>query len=251
MNDLNLNNFSYNKISDDVYLIGKNTMLKMNVNLIQNYVIDNKNKKVLYHREIGYFDDKSNTNLYNIKRSFDYFLSIENIKPNEYGFKEFIRIGLPEIMLLRNTLMGCIKWFNDSEYKDLYACNKDTKELIMPKKAPKIVIDSLPQHKFIALTPTIISFGTDEYPGVRMYLNSETNFVDISVPRFMGFVQAVIDVNLYMAAQNLLNYFGRPPFGSNIYIVPTTVNTVQSEISVPINRKISTKSNRSEFDKLL
>ena len=66
----------YNKISDDVYIIGKNIILRMNVVL---YNTTSNSNKIYFHREVNYFDNKANQEMRSIKRSFDYHLSIENI----------------------------------------------------------------------------------------------------------------------------------------------------------------------------
>ena len=236
----------YNKISDDVYIIGKNIILRMNVVL---YNTTTNSNKIYFHREVNYFDNKANQEMRSIKRSFDYHLSIENIKYTDQGYKEFIRIGLPEVMLLKNSLSQVISWFNSPEYSDLYTL-KGT-ELVLAKKPPKLVITPLPQNKFIAFSPVVIEYGADHIQGVRMYLNSEINYADITVPRFMGFIQSIIDINMYNAAQNMLNYYGRPPFGTNMYTMTNQVITESSErdISAP-PRKITPKSNKSVFSEL-
>ena len=236
----------YNKISDDVHIIGKNIILRMNVIL---YNTTANSNKIYFHREVNYFDSVANQERRSIKRSFDYHLSIENIRYTDQGYKEFIRIGLPEVMLLKNSLSQVISWFNSPEYSNLYSI-KDNK-LSLTRKPPKLVIAPLPQDKFIVLSPVVIEFGVDHVQGVRMYLNSENNYADITVPRFMGFIQSIIDINMYNAAQNMLNYYGRPPFGTNMYTMNNQVvmETSEKDIYAP-SRKITLKSNKSVFSEL-
>lgn len=244
---LNLTHEDYNKLSDDVYFVGKNMILKLNVSL---YTTTPDGKRYLYHKEYGYYDQKIKENTFSLKRSFDYYLSLENINATDTGVKEFIRIGYPELLLLKTKLKIVYEWFNEERFFDLYRYTKDQK-LSLPRKPPKIVLNEFPQSKYIELTPVVIN---DQHPGVRLYLNSDENYADIYLSKFMGFYQVITDFNLYMAAQNLLNYFGRPDYGTNAYIMQTNdlkVTEEEKSIKAPLNRKIKEKSSHSAFEDLM
>jgi hypothetical protein len=202
----------YSKISDDIMFLGNNTILKMNV--VFNYNTESFGK-VSYHREYEYMDQKGDTQV-SMKRTFDYYISIENTKNINRYTKEFIRIGMSEIRLVRLTLNNIIRWFNDPEFAGLYRM-KGNKYILAMKITP-ISIPNLPMGKSLIFEPIVYEMGNGETgPGVRIYLSSTTNVIDLPLNRFMGFAQAMDDVNLFMCAQNMLNYLGRPEFGTNMH----------------------------------
>ena len=53
----------YNKISDDVYIIGKNIILRMNVVL---YNTTTNSNKIYFPREVNYFDNKANKEIFRL-----------------------------------------------------------------------------------------------------------------------------------------------------------------------------------------
>jgi len=232
----------YNKITDDIYLLGANAILRMNVTL--SYTKDNE--RISYHREVEYFDQSTNSDIINIRRSFDYYISIENIKSVNGYNKEFIRIGMPEIMLLRNALNNTAKFFTDKKYENLFGYIKET--LTITKKVQPIEISNLPMGRYLVFEPTIVTYNDISNPGIRMYLSDSNNFTEMNVSRFMGFVQLINDINILTCAQIMINYLERPEFGTNIYrynnnhIEPEGVTTVSG-------RKIpSTIKPKSYFD---
>lgn len=235
----------YNKIVDDVYLLGHNAILKMNVQL--NYNTDNYGK-VPYHKEFEYFDQSSGSNMITMRRTFDYYLSIENLRPPDSGQKEFIRIGQPEIMLIRGGLSSAVRWFTEVEFANLYVKKKE--KLILARKVDPIEMNQLPMGKYIVLEPTILEYNDIQSPGVKMYLSSVTNYVEMNLSRFMGFVQLMNDINIFMSAQNMLSYFGRPEFGSNMYSFKNQNATSEPEekVTAKPGRQIQAGKQQSYFD---
>lgn len=199
----------YNKLVDEICYIGNNAILKMNVTL--NRTSENYGRQS-YHKEFEYKDQKSGEFVINMKRSFDYFLSIENLKPVD-NIKEYIIIGVGEVMLVRSALNAATKWFNSKEFDGLYY--KKQGKLYTKKVAP-IEINELPGGKYIILEPTIVEYGAEQSPGIKIYLSSSANYSLMNVHRFMAVVQSFNDINMYMAAQMMLAYFGRPDYGTNL-----------------------------------
>lgn len=202
----------YDKISDDIYFIGNNTIMKFNVSLSK----DINNMRSHFHKEFKYNSKYSNCNsLVTIKRSFDFYISIENIKKDDSGIKEFIRIGVSEILLVRYKLQEVLKWFTSNEFQNLYG--KKGKKLLILGRVSNIIIDRLPMNKYIEFEPTVCDYDTESVPGVRMYLSSKTNYVDINVDRLMGLIYLMDSINMYESAQLMINYLQRPENGTNLY----------------------------------
>ena len=123
---INRNNLE--KISDNVMIIANRVILKMNVAL--SYYIENK--RMNFHGEVEYYSQKTNSNLVNIRRNFDYYLSIEHVTN-----KDYIRIGVTEMMKLQYALHEAYKFFIDPKYSNLYVKKDDEliKEVIAGKSA--------------------------------------------------------------------------------------------------------------------
>lgn len=201
----------YDKISDLVFYLGRNVVLKFTV-LLAKYT-DEFGRR-LFHKEFEYNSKNADIPLITIKREYEYYLSIENLKTDEIsGLKEFIKIGVEDIMLLRQGLNAAAKWFTDPQYKDLFIIHKN--QLIMGMKLDTIEVP-LYGDKWIGLDPTIYTYHEECSPGVRLYLSDPNNFVDMYLNKFMGLVYTINSFNMYLAAQSMLSYIGRPEFGYNI-----------------------------------
>lgn len=208
------NHNQYEKITDDVMVVGTGIVLKFTVGLS---VYSDTGRRSSYHKEFGYKSSKAREKLVTVKRSFDYYLSFESLRGLDElnGDKLFIRIGLTEIGLLAEAFRKALLWFTDPKYQNLFV-KKDGK-IIMPvnKQIDPITIYGLPQAKWLKFEPGVFTtLLTDEmYAGVRLYLGSDKVFCHMPVGKLMGLVNFFSTFNMYNAAQNMLNYIQRPPFG--------------------------------------
>ena len=231
----------YEKITDEIMIIANRVDLRMNVNLAS-YI---NNKRIEYHREVEYYSQKAHKNLINIKRNFDYYLTIEHLVN-----KNYIRIGLTDITKLKRALNESYKFFTEPKYKNLYV--KKDGELILYMNPDPILITGLSMDNYLKFEPCIYTnFRGESERGLRMYLSSEEAFCDISLNKLEAFIYIIESINLYESAQLLLNYIQRPEFGYNLY----TFNT-EPEIDVEGNfegkdgREVKNKQNMSYFDKM-
>ena len=210
--------FKIDKISDDVYAIAPNIILKFNVSLSKTA----NGKRYHFHKEYEYPTKgvQDYPSLVTIKRSFDYFLSIENQQKDINGNKLFIRIGAQEYFALKNGLEQVISWFNDSRYKNLFVTDRG--KLIMTSPIPTYRIDNLPMQKYIEFTPTIIDKGMandDKIPGIMIEFGDSSSVVNITLDKLMGWYYIISCFNMYQAALSMVNYLERPEFGTNRFIM--------------------------------
>lgn len=206
--------FEVDKISDDVFVISSNAVLKFNVALSK----INGGKRYHFHKEFEYPVEglPEVKSLATIRRTFDYYLSLENPMKDSKGNKAFIRIGPNEYFLLKKALEEVIAWFTDKKYENLFATYNG--KLVLTTPTPSKRINSLPMQKYIEFIPIIIDKGianADKEPGVRMFLSSPDNYTDFGIDRLMGFYYSVSTFNMYLTATNLINYLGRPELGTN------------------------------------
>lgn len=233
----------YEKISDTIMIIANRVVLKMNVGL-NNYM--NENKRISFHREVEYYSSKANKNLINIKRQFDYYLSIEHTET-----KAYIRIGIMDIMKLRYALSEAYKFFIDPIYKDLYA--KKNGELIMLSKPNPIIITGLSMDKYLQFEPSIyINFRGEPERSLRMFLSSSDSYCDITINRLEGFKYIIDSINLFESAQNMINYIQRPEYGYNLYTFNTEPEVEEDgDFEGQEGRQLESKKSKiSYFDKM-
>ena len=235
----------YDKISDDVYFLGNNAILKFNVSLSKT---SDAFGRQYFHKEFEYSSKNSDKPLITIRRNFDYYLSIENIRYTDDGKKEFIRLVIEEMIILRQSINNAAKWFYNEEYKNLYVTHK--KQLVMTSKLDRINLPYLPMGKYLSFEAIVFTFGEEQAPGVRMFLSDENNFVDMHINRFMGLVYIINSINLYESAQLMLNYIHRPENGSNLTSFDNNdKSTYQSEeiVTGNVGRKIPSSSKHVDF----
>lgn len=240
----------FDKLSDDLMLLGFNTILRFNV-ILSKQVQDNK--RYHYHHEYVYDTNKyaDTKSLITLRRQFDFYISIENIKNNESGYKEFIQIRARDIIYVRDQLNYVCNWFRNEEF-NIFAYNKEKKLIILGEPEPVYILN-LSMDKFIKITPSIIKYNSMEKIGVRLYLSSDNVYVDIDIDRYMEFVYFMNSINMYQSAQLLINYLQRPDFGTNSYKFDKypTEYVEDGYITEAPKRKIENKNRqRSFFDKM-
>lgn len=243
----------YDKITDKLMVLGQNVVLRFNVSLGKLDV--NTKKKYDFHHEYEYQSNKyiDIDKLITIKRDFVFFLSIEEIR-NLDGNKEYIMITIKDILLLRKQMNLVTDWFTDAKYKNLFAW-KGNKLIILGNVDP-IHIYNLGTDKYLAFEPIVILYNEVYKSGVRMYLSSNEKFVDMPLDTYMGFLYLIQEINMYEAAQVLLNYI-KPPLGTNLRNMNSLQNDEENEqsegfIKANTNRKIPGphKKEKSFFDRI-
>lgn len=204
------------KISDDVYAIAPNVVLRFNVSLSK----ISGGKRYHFHKEYEYQSKGIQQPLVTIKRSFDYYLSFESPQKDDNGNKLFIRIGAQEYFLLNKGLEEVVAWFTDKKYSKLFV--SDRGNLILTAPIPNFRIENLPMQKYIEFSPTIIDRGianADKEPGIRIEFGDSSYVVNINLDKFMGLYYIISRFNMYQAAATLINYTARPPFGTNRFVM--------------------------------
>lgn len=214
----------YDKISDDVYVLGANTVLRFNVSLSK---ITSDGKRYHFYKEFEYGSRAQGyPSLITIKRSYDYYLSIENIQKNKItDEKAFIRIGPYEYYRFMSQLDQVKVWFTDKKFKGLFASTKG--KLILTSPVPESTLGGYPQNKFLRFIPTIIDHNEGKNsmePGIELDLSNYNNYVTMDLNRFMGLYYTVSRFNMYESAQNLVGYIGFPTGNNRISMEPNSSN---------------------------
>lgn len=246
----------YDKISDDVLVLGPNAVLKFNVSLSKM----SGDKRYHFYKEFEYpSKSKEFPRLVTIKRSFDYYLSIENVQKNKTtDSKAFIRIGVSDLYRLRSQLEEVYRWIFDKKFKSLYATSRG--KLILTNPIPESILGGYPQNKFLRFIPTVI--GKDGFPdekGIELTLSDYNNYVIMNIDRFMGLYYTIINFNMYQCAQSMVGYLGFPSDHTHTRISMDSGlasgrhyylggEEVEPEIQTVNDRVISSKRNISSLE---
>jgi len=226
---------SYNKVEDTIYYLGSNAVLKMNVSL---YTNSEKYGRRSYYQELQYYNEKVGEKVINIKRNFDFFASIENLKPIN-GKKEYIMLHQHDIFLLRRTLNQLFKMFNE-EFDNMFV--KRNGIVTIRNKIKPIEVSGLALGKYLVFSPDISEFANgDRVACVRMNLASPHNAVLLTESKLCGFLECVNNMDMFGYAQNILNFHGRPAYGTNMYDMSSKQDIEDKVIAKP-GRKIQTKA---------
>ena len=248
MNPMTFHNDDYEKLTDNVYFLGNNVVLRLNVVLASK---KEDGSRYSYHQEYEYTTNKyiDKNRVITMRRSFDYYLSIENLKSTPYNEKEYIMIRIQDMYHFIEKINEASKWFIDKKFKNIFGMDKTTNKLIIFDRVNPI--DIYVTGKKLILVPVVIDYGDNTISGVRMFLNSDTNFIDITIDKFMGLVYLINNIRLFESAQLLVNYLGRPDYGTNIYqFRDTTPVENKGDVVTKTNRQIPNKENKikSFFD---
>lgn len=206
--------YRYDRISDDVLFLGDATSLRFTVSLSK----DRNGRRDYYYHEYEYPSKyNGNQTLVSIKRSFDYYLSIETSPRFDRKDEErvFIRIGMGQFLLMHDVLERVTSWFQDKKWSKLFVTLGG--KLTITSNPPYERIDDLPGNKYLEFIPIIVDRGiskADKEPGIRMYLSSQDIYCDMTVEKLFALVYVFRSFNMYQSAQEMLNYIGRPPVGT-------------------------------------
>lgn len=240
---------SYEKITDEVCWLSSEAILKFNVSL------GRKNKdgtKRFFHQEYVYpskYLDMANS--ITIKRSFDFYLTIEMIGSLK-SMDNMVTIRAKDMIYLQTQLNESIKWFNT-------IFKRTKKGNVLIKGEFNNIRIPLSYNKYIELEPTVIQYEDgNKTEGIRMYIASHDIYTDISIDAYFGFIYLISKFDMYQTASSMLAYLN-PTFGENAMVFEgesedyskSDINTTSINNS-KINRANSRQniSGKSFFDKM-
>ena len=236
----------YNKISDDVMYIGSCMVMRFNVSLSKK---DKFGERTSYHKEFEYGPRYDRRN--SIRRSYDFYVSIENFKPSETGYRDAVRITMADMFHMRNILDTIFKWYFDNSYANMYI-QKGT-DLLLMNRPDRVGLQLSFDKKIVFEASVFIDKFGIKHPGLRLYLNNENNFTDMPVDTFLAMKYFIDNLNMYQSAQSMINYMGRPEFGTNSFALPDEENVgmqIEKDIDYKEGRQIPGNKPKSFFDKI-
>lgn len=224
----------YDRISDKVMWLGFGATLNFNVDLF----FQRKNPRTMektrenFHMEYLYKTADDAPYKVKIIRDFTYYFSIEyNLK----DIRERAIIAPEQIYFLIFNLKKVMQWFiGENGINTIFSKKKDGK-LFIPTHPEPIKIN-LSFGSYVEFEPAIDTINGYETIGLKTYINSDGVFFFMSSDTLFSLFHMLSTSNMYQLAQNMLNYIGRPVYGTNSYNTYTgdknnTQNTPKAKTS--------------------
>lgn len=218
----NLVHNDYDRISDKVMWLGFGAVLNFNVDLFFQRKGQNQTEKIKenFHREYLYKTSEDSPYRVKIIRDFNYYFSIDyNLKT----IKERVVIAPEQIYFLIFNLKKVMQWFIGENGINTVFLKRQDGKLFIPTHPEPIKVN-LAFGNYIEFEPAIDTINGYETIGLKVYLNNDGTFFFMSSDTLFSLFHMLSTCNMYELAQNMLNYIGRPPYGSNSYNINTAGN---------------------------
>lgn len=182
---------------------------------------------------------KSNSVL--IRRDVDVFLTVA-IKDYSTGVRASINIrprSMNELIYVTQTVTGALM------DPSTYTTNKDG-ALRIAKSKKKLYSIDIGFGQSISFQLIIRLDANENYlKGVRIYINNNDTYLDCSYDDFMAFSYFIVRMDLYSAAQSMLNQINIP-LGTNRITMRNNGFYIQDNDSIPYEKELEMKEEMEE-----
>lgn len=236
----------YDRISDKVMWLGFSAVLNFNVDLFFQKK-DNRTmmkNKENFHREFIYKNNPDDLYKVKIIRDFTYYFTIEY---NSKEIKERVVIGPEQIYFFIFNLKKVLQWFIGENGINTIFSKRSDGTLFIPSHPEPIKINLAFGH-YVEFEPAVDIVGGHETIGVKTYLNDDGAFFFMSHDTLFSLLHMMSTCNMYALAQNMLNYIGRPAYGTNSYNINTGAKNVPQTKFLNGNNAIN--NNKSFFERV-
>ena len=222
----------FSKIQDQLLYLGNPKYNSAILSVVVSLMSTNYQGDVNYfYHEIVYPSSKMNTITTKVKRTFNTYLALENVKPLNDNYKEYIVIKGRDLEILRAVFVPYVEAVFGSQFNQIFKYNAQNKLMIDTFK-PRAVND-IGGSKYIQFAPGMFfNSQEDEFqPGLELTLNNPANMVVISVSQAFELIYIIRTLDLYTYGANMVNFIGRPPIGTNRLILES--NGIERPIQEP------------------
>lgn len=234
----------YCKMQDVIMILGSQEnpiSITINLNMYNN-------KKRYYYGEVQYIAESTQTEVRKIKREYDVYLQLENIKPIG-TYREFIAMKGKDLEYFKINIVP--KFRQIIAKKDIvYRVRPDGLMVVNENIKPFQVEVGL---KTLMFKPGVQIIDEEEQkPVIEMYMNSnKDNQVNLDFDQIYGFMYFLNTFSLYNYASSMLSFIGRPEAGTNLYNMISIQEYKQQEPIIPqatVKRRfIGDKDKKSPF----
>ena len=198
----------YDKITDLLLYLSDNITLSFTVNLSRK---GKTGERIFFQYETESKSKYIGSNFNRaIKRSMTFYFSIDNKKNFDQGL-----ILRPQDVYLLVTIIDkrVLQWFFGS--KRIFSII-DNRLVIKGNYEP--INYTQTEYKYISFIPIVYTYDNNIYKeGVRIYINSQYEYADLDIDKFLGFFYILKNTDMYSVACSMVNYVKAPPHGLNIF----------------------------------
>ena len=74
------------------------------------------------------------------------------------------------------------------------------------------------EYSYLRFQPCVYTFENNTYKeGIRMYVSSESAYVDMEIDKFLGLYYFISRTDMYAVASSMVTYVKCMPYGVNVY----------------------------------
>ena len=234
------NNFiDYDSISDKILWFDNNFSLSFTVKLARKDKSGNRNH---FHKEFiypsQYLDIDQSVAL---KRNYDYFLTIEDLKKTVY-----IQIRINDMIMLKMIINSIISQLTDDSIRVI----KDNRLMKKNTGQQPLVLPNLVMNKWISFECIpILDYEGAWSKGVRITLSDQSVFIDMTIDNFMGFAYVIDSFNMVQQAAIMVNYLNSSEIhGINRMAINNDISSEQTNGFQGKQRTVQS-ANKSFFEK--
>ena len=190
----------YDTISDKLMWLSQYHSLNMNVKLAS----ENKRTGNRISMLKGYSYNSRYTDediAYSMKRSFDYYLTIENVTKTVY-----IQIRIQNMVMLVHIMNNIIKLLSDNSLW----IGKNGQLQFASGYTPEY-LNNLSMNKWLSFECVSMLYPNEEYGrGVRITLSNYNEYVDVSMDTFMAMFYLINNLDMATYAATIINFLTSP-----------------------------------------
>ncbi len=198
----------YDKISDDILFLGRSAILRMNVSLSKKNRSDELREFFYAEYEYG---NRYGRNVV-VRRSYDYYLTIDSLIKLPSGRKESAIIGIEDMYSFKAAIDTAISWFRDVAFSNLYVIVNGEIKLTSP--IPEIPLKDLRYNGWIRMEPAIIYERNFPEQGIRLYIGRDDIYTTFGLDTLFALDGLLKSINLFHAAQMMVASL-QLPMGTN------------------------------------
>ena len=200
----------YDRITDILIYLSNNITLNFTVALSRK---DKTGGRSFFQYETEYDTRYIGSNKgRGIKRNMNFYFTLDN--KNDFGNGLILR--LQDVYLICKLIENqVLPWYFGT--KRIFAISKDKSKLIIKGEYNPInYIQS--EYKYISFSPFVFEYEDGTFKeGIRIYLNSQTEYADMSIDKFLEFYYLLSKTDMYAVATNMVTYAKQSPYGINIF----------------------------------
>jgi ribosomal protein L4 len=134
------------------------------------------------------------------------FLILEKYNKDKDVENEKIFMSYPHLFKMKRALKQALKWFYADEFEDLFIYKGNELIFNSDYTNEKIEIFNLVSNKAVMFQPDVIEIENQQYEGLIMFLNSESEIVQLTIDQVEALYDFFETFNLYQSSQLLINY---------------------------------------------